>query len=48
MKKFFLMMLLAVVSLAVMAQDRKVEGVLIDRDTQEAVQMATVQLLLTN
>lgn len=48
MKKFFLMMLLAVVSLAVMAQDRKVEGILIDRDTQEAVQMATVQLLKTD
>ena len=41
-------MILAVASVAVSAQERRVEGILIDRDNEEAVPMATVQLLQTD
>lgn len=44
--KRFKMLLLAILSVTmVMAQEMKVAGTLVDRDTKEGVLMATVQLL---
>ena len=40
-----LILLLMTVSTVVMAAERKIDGIIVDRDTKEAVAMATVQLL---
>lgn len=45
MKKTVITMLLALVAVAGMAQERKVSGTLTDRDTKETVPYVTVQLL---
>ncbi len=42
------MLLFVAVSVTMMAQGKRVEGILIDRDSKEAVAMATVQLLKTD
>lgn len=45
MKKSILMMLLLLVTMASLAQERLVSGAIIDRDTKEPVEQVTVQLL---
>ena len=45
MKKLILMMLLLLVTIASHAQDRLVSGAIIDRDTKDPVEQATIQLL---
>ncbi len=44
-KKLGLMLLFAFVSICAVAQEMRVEGILVDRDTKDGVYMATVQLL---
>lgn len=48
MKKIVLLMFLLLGSLVSMAQERKVEGVLMDSESKEAVMQVTVQLLKTD
>jgi hypothetical protein len=48
MKKSLLLLLLMTISAVVNAQDRKISGNVIDRDTKEAVMQVTVQLLKTD
>lgn len=48
MRKTLLLMLLALFSLAISAQNRKITGTVADRDSHEAVGYATVQLLKTD
>lgn len=45
MRKLLMMMLLMAVSVTMFGQERRVEGILQDRDTEEAIPMTTVQLL---
>ncbi len=45
MKKSILLLLLALMSVATFAQERKISGTLADRDSKEAVMQATVHLL---
>jgi hypothetical protein len=45
MKKFLLLTLLMLISVASFAQNRKITGQLMDRDTKEALGQTTVQLL---
>ncbi|HEY9551563.1 MAG TPA: hypothetical protein VIQ97_04690, partial [Prevotella sp.] len=47
-RKCILTVLLGIVSVAVMAQNRLVTGTLIDRDTKEPMLQTTVQLLQTD
>ena len=48
MKKSILTMLLLLVSIASLAQERLVSGAIIDRDTKDPVEQVTVQLLKTD
>ena len=48
MKKAFLFLMLMAISAFSYAQDRKISGEIIDRDTKEAVMQVTVQLLKTD
>ena len=48
MKRYFVLLLLAVMAMTGFAQDRKISGTLIDRDTKEPMIQVTVQLLKTD
>ena len=48
MRKSLILLLLMTVSTVVMAAERKIDGIIVDRDTKEAVAMATVQLLTSD
>lgn len=48
MRKLLMMMLLLAVSMTMFGQERRIEGILQDRDTEEAIPMTTVQLLKTD
>lgn len=48
MRKVFLLILLAMVSVMASAQGAKLTGTLVDRDTREPLTQATVQLLKTD
>ena len=48
MKKALLLFMLMTISAFSYAQDRKITGEIIDRDTKEAVMQVTVQLLKTD
>lgn len=48
MKKYLLMALLMVVSMTMMGQNRHIEGLLVDKDSEEAMPLTTVQLLKTD
>ena len=48
MKKTLMTLLLAIMALAASAQERKISGTLTDKDTKEAMEQVTVQLLRTD
>ena len=48
MKKTLMVLLLALVAIAAGAQERRISGTLTDRDTKEALEQVTVQLLRTD
>ena len=48
MKRYFILLLLTIVAMAGYAQERRVSGTLIDRDTKEPMIQVTVQLLKTD
>lgn len=48
MKQILLMAIMLVFSMMTFAQERKVSGILVDRDSKEAIPMVTVQLLKTD
>lgn len=48
MRKTFLLLLLAMLSVVALAQERKITGILIDKESKEPVELATLQLLKTD
>lgn len=48
MRKFFMTSLLLLITVVAMAQDRKVSGTIVDKETDEALMQVTVQLLKTD
>lgn len=48
MRRLFFVLLLTTITMMSWAQDRKIQGTLVDKDSREAMMMATVQLLKTD